>query len=229
MALERYQDLIQRISTTVMLGHYGERLQGFIAGVLWDMLTEGASEAVVAPLLTQADQPVDALPVIADERKLARYIDETNVSWQQRLLAAWDIWEAGGSGSEIENQLEAAGYEDSEVHSPVDWGRTPIPWESQFWIYLPEEAHDGVFAAGSEAGDAGTIAGAHLAGITGDYERVAELRYIAQNFRPAEAVCRQIIVCIDGAICGAEGVECGDGHLCGSGVTGLIGTGIQEV
>jgi hypothetical protein len=227
MAFERYIEFVRRISPTVMLGHWGERLQGTLSGLLWDLLAQGASEGVIAPLLTTPDQPVDALPPIAEERNLAKYLDETNVAWQARLLAAWDIWEQGGSATEIQNELEAAGYTGAEIHSPIDWGRTPIPWESQFWVFLPEGAHAGLFSQGSEAGDSGTIAGEHLAGISGDFERVAELRHIAQTFRPGDQVCRQILVEIESATCGANGVLCGN-HLCG-GVVAPIGTGIQEV
>lgn len=227
MAFERYVEFVRRISPTVLLGHWGERLNGTIAGLMWDWVAQGSSEAVLSALLTRPEQPVDALPVIADERKLPKYIDETVEDWQARLLAGWDIWERGGSGTEIVNQLEAAGYAGTEVHSPIDWGRSPIPWESQFWIFLPEDSHDGVFGVGSEAGDPGTISGEHLAGISGDYGRVAELRFIAQNFRPGDQVCRQIIVEISGSTCGADGLLSGS-HLCG-GSHGYIGTGIPEV
>lgn len=199
MAFERYVEFVRRIVPTVLLGQMGERLSGFIGGVLWDIYARGASDAVLSPLLTRVEQPPDALPPIAEERNLAKYIAEGDLAWQARLLTAWDIWEQGGSETVIESQLAAAGYTGASVQSPLTWGRTPLNYPSQFWIFLPLAAHAGLFSAGPIAGAA--IAGQHLCGITGPSARVAELRYIAQNFKAGHEVCRQIIVELDAPTC----------------------------
>lgn len=225
MAFERYVQFVRRITPTVLLGTMGERLSGFLLGLLWDIYAQGASEAVLSPLLTRVEQPPDALPVIADERNLAKYIAENDLQWQARLQSAWEIWEKGGSLSLIEEQLAAAGYTGASVHSPLDWGRSPLDWPSQFWIFLPADAHDGIFGDASVCGVA--VAGEHLCGISGPSERVAELRYIAQNFKAGEDVCRQILVEVgDAHVCGS-GDLAGDSTICGgSGSVQAIGTGI---
>jgi hypothetical protein len=218
---DRYVDLIRRVSPTVMLGYWGERLHGTLSGLMWDWAAQGASEAVLAPLLTRPQQPPDALPVIANERGLAKYIVEDDLDWQTRLLSAWDLWENGGSETLIELQLNTAGYVGAVVESPLTWGRSPVDWPSQFWIYLPQGAHNGLFSSAPIAGVA--IAGQHLCGITGPSENVAELRYIAQNFRPADEVCRQIIVELDGPTCPHPTPQtCGGEQV-------FIGTGIVPI
>lgn len=220
---ERYREFIKRLSPTVLSSGWGERLQGTIAGLVWDVIADGGTNAVKSPWLTLlTQQPIDALPVIADERKLFRYLVETDEQWQARLDRAWEIWEAGGSENEIEAQLAAAGYV-AELHSPVDWNRSPVDWPSQFWVLLTDP---GPFGAAAIVGEPTTIAGQHLCGVSGPKENVAEIRNIIATFKAGHVVCRQIIILLgDGAICGT-GETAGD-HLCGGGGVAFIGTGIQ--
>lgn len=214
---ERYREFIKRISPTVLAAGWGEKLQGTIAGLVWDVIADGATESARSPWLSLGpDQPTDSLPVIADERGLFRYLNETDAQWQARLENAWEIWERGGSEVEVLAQLTAAGYA-AEIHSPVDWTRAPENWPSQFWVLLTSPAP---FTAGSLAGAA--VAGEHLCGVSGPPEHIAQIRNIVNTFRAGHVVGRQIIVPISGTICGTG--ELAGSHTCG-GVTAYISTG----
>lgn len=217
---ERYREFIKRISPTVLSSGFGEKIQGTIAGLVWDMIASGATESTRSPWLSLgADQPADALPVIADERNLFRYLNETDAQWQARLSNAWDIWARGGSEVETLAQLTAAGYT-AVIRSPVDWFRPPVNWPSQFWVVLTDPAP---FGAAVQVGD-GELAGQHLCGVSGPKEHVAQIRNIVQTFRAGHVVCRQIIVRVEaGVLCGDD--ELAGDHICG-GLSAYIGTGI---
>jgi hypothetical protein len=219
-SFERYREFVKRISPTVLAAGWGEKMQGVIAGLVWDMIAEGATLSAQSPWLSLGpEQPLDALPVQSDERNLFRYLNETDQQWQARLLRAWEIWDRGGAEVELDAQLLAAGYE-AEQHSPVDWTRTPLNWPSQFWLLLTDP---GPFGPPELAGAA--IAGQHLCGVSGPPEHVAQIRNIVGTFRAGHVVCRQIIIQVSGTICGTG--ELAGSHLCG-GVQAFIGTGVVE-
>lgn len=219
LAFERYREFIRRLSPTVLSTGWGEKLQGTIAGLVWDAIMDGVTSATKSPWLSLlTEQPADALPVVADERKLPKYVVESVTQWQARLLGAWDIWEAGGAQAEILTQLLAAGY-DAEIHSPIDWpSRSPLGWYSQFWVFLKTP---GPFGGPSLAGAA--VEGQHLCGISGPVERVEEVRRIVHDMRPGHVVCRSVIVLVSGTLCGSGAIE--GAHFCG-GVSAQIGTGL---
>lgn len=217
---ERFREFAHRIAPTVLQGPVGERFVGVLWGLLWDLLAAGLSQAIKSPWFS-GEQPDDALPPLARERRLPKYLNEAIDEWRARLQGAWDIWERGGSRSLIEEQFAAAGYTTAEVHDPFDWGRAPTPYLTHFWVYFPSN-HP--FGAAPVAGSA--TAGEHLCGISGSRELVGEARDIAARFRPGHVVCRQIIARISGHIAGA-GELAGAGHLAG-GTVAKIGLGIQE-
>jgi hypothetical protein len=216
---DRYREFIKRVSPTVLSSGWGEKLQGTIAGLLWDLIAQGSTDAARSPWLSLGlEQPTDALPVMADERGLFKYLNETDAQWQARLRDAWEIWDGAGGEVELLAQLTAAGY-GAEVHSPVDWpARPPLNWPSQFWVLLTTAAP---FGAPALAGAA--VAGEHLCGVSGPIEHIAQIRNIVNTFRAGHVVCRQIIVRVSGTICGS-GALVGD-HLCG-GVNAYISTGV---
>ena len=227
----------------------GERFSGFVGGYLANLIAEGMS-LVVESVWLIAGQPNDVLKYQGAERRLRQYLAETADQYRARLERAVEIWESGGSTGCIEGELESAGYEGAEVHSPRDWARSPLNHITQFWVYLPFASHadgstftlcgtpgalcgsgllagDGTpFGGGPLAGSGLAISGQHTAGITASLEVINELRYIAKNFKAGHEVCRQIIVEIDGPICGT-GLLAAGGSLCG-GTVGLIGTGVAE-
>lgn len=218
MAFDRYREFIKRVSPTVLSSGWGEKLQGTIAGLVWDMIGQGSTDAARSPWLSLGlEQPTDALPVVADERGLFKYLNETDAQWQARLQNAWDIWDRAGGEVETLAQLTAAGYT-AVIHSPVTWSRAPVNWPSQFWVLLTNPAP---FGAPAVAGAA--VAGQHLCGVSGPIEHVAQIRNIVNTFRAGHVVCRQVIVAVSGTICGTGALA--GSHLCG-GVTAYISTGV---
>src|SRR5688572_20193571 len=103
-------------------------------------MSKGASVAMQAVWLITG-QPEDAWSHLGNDRRLRRYIVETGEQYRARLERAIEIWEAGGSQECLEEQLAAAGYEEAQVHSPLDWGRTPLDWPTQHWVFIPRQSH----------------------------------------------------------------------------------------
>ncbi len=220
-SFDRYREFIKRISPTVLSTGWGEKLQGTVAGLVWDLIAQGSTDGARSPWLSLGlEQPTDALPVVSDERGLFKYLNETDAQWQARLVNAWDIWDRAGGEVETLAQLTAAAYV-AEIYSPVTWSRSPLDWESQFWVLLTAP---GPFGAPSLAGAA--IEGEHLCGVSGPPEHIAQIRNIVSTFRAGHVVCRQIIIQISGTICGTTGLA--GSHVCG-GVAAYIGTGAIEI
>lgn len=253
--------IAQRLPARPFKGPLGERFSGFVGGFLANLIALGSATAVQALWLI-AGQPGDVLSYQGGDRRLRRYIAETDDDdYRERLGRALEIWEEGGTASCLLDQLDSAGYENAEIHTPRDWGRSPLNHISQFWAFLPFASHadgspfflcggvhvgsgtallcgeaglvcgDGTpFGPGPLAGSGQAIAGQHTAGITAPPGAINELRYIAKTFKAGDEVCRQIIVEIDGPICGT-GLLCGTGGAstpkCG-GTVGVIGTGVAE-
>jgi hypothetical protein len=251
-----YRELIaRRLPARPWKGTLGERFSGLVGGLLADIIALGAATAVQALWLI-AGQPSDVLGYQGSDRRLRRYLAEDDEGYRERLGRALEIWESSGTADCLLGELGAAGYESAAVYSPREWDRTPLNHITQIWAFLPFASHaDGSSfflcgggalcgASGVVAGDgtpfdpprlAGStpaIAGQHTAGITAAPEVIDELRYIMKTFKAGHEVCRQIIVEIDGPICGTN-LFCGtvpnggSGALCG-GTVGLIGTGVIE-
>lgn len=248
--MPNYREQLFQWSPRVLRGPNGQRLVGLLVGLVADLTQEGAARALQAVYLI-AGQPGDALPLQGEERRLRRYIAETLEAYRTRLASFMTIWEAGGSHDCIAGQYEAAGYEDAEVHSPLDWNRAPLNWPSEIWPYLPRSGlvdgspfhlcGSGVLAGSPEAicgngtpfdkphriGATDVLVGNHLVGIDAAPELVDELRYIAKNFKAGHEIVPQILLALWGHAAGT-GAICGDpGVVCGGEVVG-VGTGGPE-
>lgn len=250
--MANYRDYIaSRLPARPWKGRLGERFVGVVGGLFGDLMATGAS-LVVQALWLIAGQPADALSYQGSDKRLRRYLAESDDDYRARLERALEIWEIGGTADCIEGELDWAGYAGATVHSPRDWTRTPLDHITQFWVYLPLNSHldgapgegalcglgfvcgdpllrcgDGViFGAAPRCGTTGSIVGQVMCGIQGPVERVMELRHIARQFKAGHEVCRQIIVEVDAPICGT-GLTADDGSRCGGSV-GLIGTGVIE-
>jgi hypothetical protein len=244
--MPNYRDIVYQWSPRVLRGYWGQRLTGLLVGLVWDLTQEGAARALQAFYLI-AGQPGDALPLQGEERRLRRYIRETTEQYRTRLAQFMTIWESAGNDDGIEGQYEAAGYVGAEVHSPLDWNRSPLDWPSEFWVYLPRAGLvDGsafhFCGAGVAAGSAGAVCGtgtpfapahrigtavvgSHLIGIKADPLLVDELRYIAKNFKAGHEIVPQILLELWGHTCGTTGIA--GTARCGGGGVG-IGTGGPE-
>jgi hypothetical protein len=92
-----YREFVRRISPPWLRDFYGERFVGMVNGLMADLISEGASQAIKAHLLLSDTSPPDALPSIGDERNMPRYPSETDAQYRDRLHGAWDAWEFAGN------------------------------------------------------------------------------------------------------------------------------------
>ena len=244
-----YIDFIaSRLPARPYRGRLAAAFSGFIGGVFGNLLASGSSLAVQALWLI-AGQPTDVLSHLGADRRLRKYISETLEQYRARLEQAVEIWESGGTAACIEGQLDAAGYAGASVHSPLDWGRSPLDWPSQIWAFLPREAHlsgepfhragagvlcgsgavagtGTIFKRPRRVGEAGVMVGSHTIGLQAPRDRIAELQHIVRTFKAGHEVARQILIELDGHAAGS-GALAGAGNLCGGEVV-AIGMGVPE-
>src|SRR5690348_12842988 len=83
---------------------------GITLGVTADQQVEAWVLAARMHLLDDTESPDDALPVIGRDRRLPQYHLETSAAYRERLKAAWEIYEEGGTEEVIEKQILAAGW-----------------------------------------------------------------------------------------------------------------------
>lgn len=190
----KYVDLIAKIMPPVFRGPYGERMAGFVGGLLWDLLAEGASQAAKAPLVSLGENPDDSLPLLGEEHLLPAYLGEWTVSHRERIKAAWTTWPFAGDETVMVEQLAAAGAPNcSIVFDDAATGPRgePAPYWSQFWVFVPIGSHPATAAGplwGSFTWGDGTLWGP--TGLTIEY--ATNLRFIARKWKPAHWVCRGI-------------------------------------
>jgi len=110
-----FRDFAFRISPPWLRRFVGRRFVGGAIGLTYDLLSEGAAQALKAPWLLSNSSPDDALPSIGTERSMPRYPADTNSTYRARLHKAWDTWQHAGNGVAIVEQLEAAGYTNTLV------------------------------------------------------------------------------------------------------------------
>lgn len=61
-------------------------------------------------LLDDPESPDDVLPLLAQDRKLPRYSQETAAQHRARLIDAWNIYDLEGTEAVIQTQIRASGY-----------------------------------------------------------------------------------------------------------------------
>jgi hypothetical protein len=205
------------------LGKYwGERLVG-ANGLMADIVSEGASEALRASWLRESTSPDDVLPLVAQERMLERYPSETAATHRERLINAWFTWEGAGHETSIEGQFAAAGFPGVVVYSHREIDRGPsTPWQpdvdhyTRFWVFFPESSNHGVTGDGPAYGSFSYGDGS-LYGISGiTEEQAALIRRVIGKFKPFKYICVEIIFEITGLTCGVTPLLCGDPEaICG--------------
>jgi hypothetical protein len=230
--MSNYRDFVEGLAPIWGSGHWGSRLLGMLWGATSDTVAIGLSSAIVAPWFhREGKQPVDALPLLGEERNMPRYPIETHQQYRSRLWGAWEAWEYAGSAASIEGQFAAAGLVGAKVYEPLrthavtgnthgDWVRAPIGYWSHFWMFLPEGSHS--FPSGAHTfGAAGLVfGGTETFGTLLTTADVALLRGIANKWRPAHVICREIIIEF-------EGPTFGTGHTFGE--AGLVFSGTENV
>jgi hypothetical protein len=174
-----------------------------------DWLTELTKQAVKARCADVA--PSDALPLIGAERQLVRGVTETEADFRARILAAWDLWQYGGTAYGLLRALVTAGYPGPVIQTqgsaqqfqldsggalvvqsltpPMHLGGTPSELWSDFGIVIPKPwpARWG---------------GVALADGTNEQKTFAAM---VASWKPAHARCVKIVV-QDGNLWGSGGL-----------------------
>lgn len=206
-------------------GYWGGRLLKTLWGITADTISIALSQAISAPMLhIGGKQPVDALPLLGWERNMPRYPVETHQQYRTRLHGAWDAWGFAGNESAIIAQFEAAGFDGIELKEPLrthsdtlevhgDWERAPLGYWSHFWLFLPEGTHSYPSGTHTFGGLGLSFGGGALFGSLLTVEDVALLRGIANKWRPAHVICREIVIEFSGP-------SYGTGHVFGE--AGLV-------
>jgi len=109
-----FREYVAKISPPWLRRYYGERFVGFTIGLMTDLVSEGAAQALKASWLHSDTSPPDALPEIGLERSMPRYTADTDATYRDRLHKAWDAWlfagnEEGTGGLGIIGQYNAMG------------------------------------------------------------------------------------------------------------------------
>ena len=212
-----YVEFVEKTTPTVFRGPYGERLAGFVAGVLVDALADGNVLALKAPWLKLATFPPDAAAPLGRESNLEAYPDETASQYVERIRRRWEDWQLAGHESAIEGQFAAAGYPGARVEfypgRPGPNGE-PYYW-SQFWILFPQGTHPVTGPATEYSafswGD-GTLWGPD--GLTLTF--VQTIKGIVRKWKPGHWICRGFIFEFEAAEWG--GFDYDDGTAWGGSV-----------
>jgi Phage tail protein (Tail_P2_I) len=121
-----FTDLVESWSNTDMKAERAAAFFGVLVGVTADTAQEVWTLCCRMHLLDDPESPDDALPFLARDRRLDRYPLETPAQHRQRLIDAWETYALGGSETNINEQLRAAGYGPT-TRSPA-WGEPGLPW-----------------------------------------------------------------------------------------------------
>lgn len=136
--------MVAHIVPTLFQGPYGERLAGYVIGLMADQMADGASFALMAPWIQRDEFPSDAAAPLGRESNFEAYAGEATGPYIARIRRRWDDWPFAGDESSIVGQLAAAGYPGCEVRfytaRPGPHGEDPPYW-SQFWVYFPPGTH----------------------------------------------------------------------------------------
>jgi hypothetical protein len=197
VAEETHLELVEELAVAPWSGEYGRRFVGVLCGILNDMLTEGASIAVKAPLLYPVtprpedyEQPIEALDLLGRDCMRLRYPGESHYgSLRERLRGKWEFWQQGIKAALLE-ELAAAGYAGVELYVPNDFTPRPDPesYWSRFWVHFPPGTHPittdvGFVMGSSEMGDVLGPGGLDTAEGSAWYHL---LRSICKRMKPAQ-------------------------------------------
>lgn len=212
-------DYCYELSPTWLKRKWGERFVGAHA-LLANVVSEGIALALRSGHVHDPEIATDSLALIASERGLPRYFNESFASAKTRAQSAWNIWRLAGTEPSIESQLTSLGFTGAKVYTPATWSRAPFGYWSEFWVFFPYGSHPmtaqtlcgggGICGAGLFCGGDGTL-----------LTQLSTARDIIARFKPVDWVCRELIFEITAATCGADG-NAGGGAICG-GSTAILG------
>lgn len=192
---------------------FGAKLS-FTIGLLADMVSEGANQAVKARFVTSDSFPNDALPYVGNNTGLERFIVDTDATYKARLADSFSLNAQHGTRQIVLFMLSEAGWPDAELLEDEVYKAQPQPWWSQFVILFPEGTHGVVkttraYGSGATYGDvpngSGLIYG--VEGIT--VGRLNEIVRLVLKWKRPASICRYLLFVVDGNVYG-DGSMYGD-------------------
>lgn len=195
MARKTFQQYAAELSPTVLQGEVGQRFVAGTLGLFFDLLAERVVQSVRARLMNSADQPLDAVALLAEERMSPRYPADTDATHLTRVRSAWDRWAQAGSEAALVAELAAYGVQAS-ITLDSDWNWDGTAYWSRFWVII--DVH--LWSYPPDLGDPGLVLdGTWTLGSTATPEEVDTVRRIVRRWKPAHMICSHIAVVFDGA------------------------------
>jgi hypothetical protein len=216
-----FRDAAWRLSPPRLRTYRAARMVYAFIGVPLDAIARAADEATAARF--PATCPPDALIYHGRDRGIRRGLNESAANYRARLLLWIQAWRGAGVGAAMLDQI--AGYltpkatrlriwtQVGVIYSRAadgtfsiarvapnlwNWDDEPSLW-ARFWVIIDSFAgvpweRDGTWGDGETWGE-GPASGTW--GSTATQEEVASIRAIVADWKPAAAVCKNIIVSFD--------------------------------
>jgi len=121
-----FTDLVESWSNSDMRAELAGGFFGVLAGVTADSAHEAMTLSARMHLLDDPESPDDVLPIIAEDRRLARYYLETPEQHRERLGNAWEIYAKGASERALQDEADSAGF--GPTNKIGTWGASGVLW-----------------------------------------------------------------------------------------------------
>lgn len=173
--------------------NWGERFIGAVAGLLSDVVIEGAYQAINVRSMRSPSFPYDGLDLMGSERMLPRFPAEPHTTYKERLLAAWAIWQQSGTDGGIVYLFSLLGFAVTVKRNyNWNWDGDAANW-SRFWVIIDDHDWntDGVWD------DPGTWDDGGVWDSDATIDEVRAVRNIVHRHKPVMAICPAICVVFD--------------------------------
>jgi len=187
------RELARKLSPGWLRNKWGERLMGTIAGLMSDVLLDGALVAINLRSLRSPIFPPDGLDLIGSERMLPRFPAEPHATYKARLLDAWKLWQQAGTAGGIRGMFARLGFVVSiKTNADWNWDNQPANW-SRFWVIITDHrwVSDGIWNDPGVWDDGGTW------DTNATPDEVRATRNIVRAFKAAFEICPAICVVLD--------------------------------
>jgi hypothetical protein len=187
------RELARFLSPGFLKGHWGLRLVGSVAGLLSDVLLEGARVAINVRTLRSPLFPYDGLDLVGSERMLPRFPGEAHATYKTRLLDAWKIWRQAGTAGGIIHLFTRLGFAITiRNNAEWNWDNHPENW-SRFWVIIDDHpwVSDGLWQDPGVWDDGGTW------DTNATPDQVRAVRSIVRNFKAAHEVVPAIVIVLN--------------------------------
>jgi hypothetical protein len=170
-------------------GDWGEQLV-MAFGLIYDLFAEEVRLSGEASMMESPDFAPDALQRIGLERRMPRYLIDTDATYKSRLKNAWQAWQQAGTRQGVLAQLQAMGVQATIVESfEWNWDDNPDDW-SRFWVVITGHAWTQTVYGVPNYGDC-------TYGSNMTVAEVEALRKLVRQWKPAHVRCQYLIVVFD--------------------------------